>query len=484
MTFQSVTSLINGKRTAQDGVPLELIHPGDERCVGHAYQASDAQIELAVSAARRAFEAGSWRDKSVAERHGVLTRLADLIFENADTLGRLDCEDMGMPIQIAQEEARLSADIIRTAAQGIVFLEGSVFTSGPGSHCYSRCVPVGVVAAITPWNYPTPNVAYKVGPALALGNSVIIKPSEISPRSAVLVGELALQAGVPEGAIHILVGDGARVGNALAMHDDIDLISFTGSTRAGKLIQQAAGASNAKRVLAECGGKSPQIVFADIGDMADLAKNILSSAFANSGQLCVAKSRLLVERSAAPALLDAMAEQLNDYQPSDPTTGSARYGPLAFKRQFEMVREIIAQAQSQGAREVGKVDTAAGEGFFVPPTVFACDDALAPALQEEIFGPVLSVQCFDDEGQAIAMANDTRYGLSACVWTRDLGRAHRMADRLEAGSVEVNALANPNYDHDAMAQAGEPLKQSGFGVEGGIDGIKAYGALKSFVFRS
>lgn len=484
MTIE-VHPLIDGRvRREGEGV-VSLVDPADGTTFGTLADTPPALIDEAVASARAAFEAGIWRHRPPSERAAVMERVADAVAAAADELGALDSQDMGKPIGDAIGDVGVSAEIIRGYAQRLAVLSGDVFPSDHRSHGFRRYEAIGVVAAITPWNYPVPNLAHKLGPALAVGNSLIVKPSEVSSRSALRIAELAFEAGVPPSVLHIVTGRGEHAGDALARHGDVDLVTFTGSTAVGGRILAAAGQSNLKRVMIECGGKSPQIVFDDIADLESVVAQLAAAAFANSGQLCVAKSRLLVARPIAAEVERLLAIEVARHRPGDPRDTATRYGPIAFRRQYDRVSAMIAEAETAGLRRIGDDTPTApphAGGYYVQPTIFADVPANARLAQDEVFGPVLAMTVFDDEAQAVAIANDSIYGLSASVWTRDLGRAHRMIGALATGDVEVF----PGVPHDGgevLDYAAEPRRQSGFGVEGGVAGLKSYCATKSAIIH-
>lgn len=479
--MEEAVSLVNGKAQSVDSPASVLIYPGDGRESGRTYSANMSTIDTAVDSAREAFQSGIWSDRSPDERAKILALAAERIRSSKDQIAELDRLDMGKPIARSKEDAIAAAEIIESAGRAATFLSGTQFPAGPRCLAYNEQIPVGVVAAITPWNYPAPNAAHKLGAALAVGNSVVLKPSENSPRSALIIAQCAIEAGVPENVIQVLIG-GKEVGAALAEHNAIDLVSFTGSTRAGKEILISAGGSNAKRTVLECGGKSPQIVLPDFPVSKALVTKLASAAFANSGQLCVAKSRLLVHSSIADELAALFVEEAKQHHPSDPEDEKSLYGPLAHCGHFEAVQDHIRTADELGLNCIyrGEVHEA-GEGLYTAPVIY--DHALgdAPLVQNEVFGPVVVIQRYESEAEAIALANATQFGLSASLWTQDLATARRISRSLRAGYVEVFSTDNET-EFAPTSLSCEPLRQSGYGVEGGLDGVRSYTAQKATVY--
>ena len=432
-------------------------------------------VDKAVAAARRAWTSGVWRNMPPSGKKKALLRWADLIERHAARLDALDALEMGKPVSVQAFNATRAADFLRFNAELPDKLHGDTLASDSTSTVIHRRVPRGVVAAIVPWNFPTFNVVLKVAPALAAGNCVILKPSELASQSALALVKLAFEAGVPPGALNVVPGCGIRVGKALAEHMDVDMVTFTGSTAVGKLIIQYAGKSNMKAVSAECGGKSPHVVFDDGLDLDGVASHVAYAITINQGQVCSVGSRLLVERSIQKPLLEKIVAQLAAVVPGDPQVASTTYGPLVSATQMERVLSYINSGTAEGAQLIhggARIQEKHG-GYFVQPTVFAEVPEASRIAREEIFGPVLSVLGFDDVDQAIRLANSTCYGLAAYVWSTRLATGLRVANEVNAGYTLVNAIP-PRGEGPGMAVSGEPYGLSGVGVEGGMAGCEAY----------
>ncbi len=476
----SATKLLINNRwvDSASGKTFPTINPatGEEIC--QVAEADEADVNKAAQAARKAFEAGPWRRMSASERGKLLNRLADLIEKNEDDLARLEALDNGKPYQVAKTaDLPLVIGCYRYYAGWADKIQGKTIPIAGNYFCYTRLEPVGVVGQIIPWNFPLLMQAWKLGPALAAGNTVILKPAEQTPLTALRVGELILEAGFPEGVVNILPGYGPTAGGAIARHPDIDKVAFTGSTEVGHLIMEAAAKSNLKRVTLELGGKSPNIVFAD----ADMSQAIEGSHFAlffNQGQCCCAGSRLFVEEKAYDEFVDksvARAKKRTVGNPFDPKT---EQGPQVDKDQFNKVMSYIETGKKEGAELLAGGNRVGNRGFFVEPTVFANVKDEMRIAREEIFGPVMSILKFKDIEDVVNRANRTEYGLAAAVWTRDIGKAHAVADRVRAGTVWVNC-----FDvFDAAAPFGG-FKQSGIGRELGEYGLSQYTEVKTVTMQ-
>ncbi|MEQ4576523.1 MAG: aldehyde dehydrogenase, partial [Gammaproteobacteria bacterium] len=447
-------------------------------CVFGWFAAGSAlEVDRAVTPARRGFESGRWSEARPVHRKKVLLKLAQLVERHADELALLESLDMGKPVRDARA-VDLAATIrcLSWTAEALDKVYGEIAPTGPDELGLVTREPLGVVGAIVPWNFPLLMAAWKIAPALATGNSVVLKPSEKSPLSALRLAELVAEAGVPDGVFNVVPGTGPGAGEPLALHMDVDGLVFTGSTAVGRKLLQYAGQSNMKRAYMECGGKSPNIVFADAPDLDAAAEAAAGGIFYNQGEVCTAASRLLVERSIKDAFVEKVVAAGRRMQPRHPFEDDAAMGALVDEAQTRRVLDYIAKGSEEGARLVlgGKrADVVAG-GCYVEPTVF---DGVAhehTISREEIFGPVLSVIAFDDEAHALRMANDTQYGLAAGVWTRDISRAHRVARKLRAGSVWVNY-----WDGGDMTAPFGGYKQSGNGRDKSLHAFDKYTEIKA-----
>ncbi len=471
--------LIDGQwHDAAGGATLPVTNPSTGDVFAQAAAGEAADIDSAVAAARRAFETGPWSKMPPAGRQRLLWRLAELIDANADELALLEVLNTGKPLKIARLfDVGLSAECLRYHAGWATKLEGATReVSLPGNwHAYTLREPVGVAGLIVPWNVPLPMAVGKIAPALAAGCTVVLKPAELTPLTAVRLGELIIEAGFPPGVVNIVTGLGTTAGQALVDHPGVDKISFTGSTAVGQRIL-ASAAGNLKRLSLELGGKSPVFIFAD----ADLERATDAAArgiFANSGQVCAAGSRLFVHRAVADRVIEGIAARARRLRVAPGPAPDAEMGPLISARQRERVLGYIDSGREQGAEVLAGGAALDGPGFFVQPTVMVNTRPDMTMVREEIFGPVLSTFVFDDEEsveQLAARGNHSAYGLSAAIWTRDLGRAHRLVRQIRSGVVRVNAAVAPDF---AMPFGG--VKLSGWGRENGREGVESYTELKS-----
>ncbi|HKE44796.1 MAG TPA: aldehyde dehydrogenase [Steroidobacteraceae bacterium] len=471
-------AFINGRYLdAASGETFDCLSPIDGRRLAQVAATDAADVDAAVAAARAAFNKGSWSRMAPARRKRVLLRFSELILKHAEELALLETLDMGKPIADSTRiDVPAAARCIAWFAEAIDKIYDEV---APTSHDALALVtrePVGVVGAIVPWNFPLLMASWKLGPALAAGNSVVLKPSEKSPLTAIRVAELAIEAGIPEGVLNVLPGFGQTAGKALALHMDVDCIAFTGSTATGRLMLQYAGQSNLKRVWLECGGKSPNIIMADCPDLERAARAAAFAIFFNQGEMCSAGSRLVVQDSVHDAVLEKIAAIARTMQPGDPLDPKTTLGAIVDETQLNTVLRYIESGKSEGARVAlgGRRARQDSGGFYVEPTVF---DSVTPRMQiarEEIFGPVLATLTFKTVDEALAIANDVIYGLVAAIWTRDITTAHRVARALRAGTVYVNC-----YDADDITVPFGGFKQSGNGRDKSLHAFDKYVELKT-----
>jgi acyl-CoA reductase-like NAD-dependent aldehyde dehydrogenase len=473
--FDHVKMIVEGKDyTSSSAATIGVVNPSNGRQFLCIPEGSAEDVERAVESARSAFDDERWTDVSLSTRKRTLSRLADLLAVHGPELDRLDAAEMGKPVGESLFNAAAAADLMRFYAESVDKVLGDVYPADRTNFAVQRRVPRGVVAAIVPWNFPTYNAVLKVAPALAAGNCVILKPSELASRSAVHLAKLATEAGLPAGVLNVVLGRGETVGRALGLHSKVDMVAFTGSTEVGKCVLKYAAESNMKTVVAECGGKSPQIIFDDGVDLDAACDSIAGFLLVNQGQICSVGSRLLVEESIERVVLDKLLSRLGNVVIGDALSAATTFGPLASKAQLERVMAYIVGGARDGAQLVSggtRALTATG-GYFVAPTVFCGVRPDSRIAQEEIFGPVLSVMSFRDEEEAVRIANGTAYGLAAYVWSSNMSTGLRMAKRIRS-SVYVNAAA-PVGEGAGNACSSEPTGQSGIGTEGGIAGMEGY----------
>jgi len=475
-------AVIDGQRVAAaDGATFDKHSPIDGRLLGAVARGRAADIDAAVKNARAAFDDARWAGKPPAVRKRLLQRFAEKILAAKDELALLETLDMGKPIQHALAvDVPSAARCIQWYAEAVDKIYDEIAPTGSNALALITREPVGVVGVIVPWNYPMIMAAWKLGPALAAGNSVVLKPSEKSPYTALRLAELAVEAGIPPGVFNVVPGYGHEAGEALALHMDVDAIGFTGSTRTGRRMLEYASRSNLKRVFNELGGKSAFVVFPDFNDLERAAKTAAGSMFFNQGESCNAPSRVLVHERIADEFLAIVAAQATRHAPGDPLDAATVMGAIVDETQMNTVLGFIEAGRNEGARVVtggARVRTESG-GFYVEPTVF---DGVANSMsiaREEIFGPVLSVIRFKTEAEAVRIANASPYGLQASVWSHDINRAHRVARALHAGTVHVN-----QYDEDDITVPFGGVKQSGNGRDKSLHAFDKYTELKTTWLR-
>ena len=462
---------------AASGETFECVSPITGQTIAEVAACDAEDVDRAVRGARRAFESGVWSQLAPKDRKRVLVRLAALMREHADELALLETLDMGKPIRDSRSsDVPGAARCIEWYGELIDKVYDEVAPTGPSAVAMIVREPLGVIGAVVPWNYPLSMASWKLGPSLATGNSVVLKPAEQSPLTALRLAELASEAGLPGGVLQVLPGFGETAGQAIGRHMDIDMVAFTGSTEVGKLFLRYSGESNMKRIALECGGKTPHIVMPDCSDLDAAARAAAVGIFSNQGEVCNAGSRLLVHRDVKDDFLDRVARFAQDMQPGDPLDPDTRMGAMVDRAQMERVLGYIETGADEGAdlRLGGRRTREDTGGFYIEPTIFDGVRNDMRIAQEEIFGPVLSTISFTEEDEAIRIANDSIYGLAGAIWTDDVTKAHRAARAIKAGVVWVNC-----FDEGDISTPFGGFKQSGFGRDKSAHAIEKYCDLKT-----
>jgi phenylacetaldehyde dehydrogenase len=463
--------LVGGKRIAAiSGKTIDVFDPATGTIIATQPDGDAADVDHAVCVATAAFRRGPWRDYTQSMRAKAMWKIADLLEQNAEELARLESLNNGMLVPMAQGMVMYAAETFRYYAGWATKFGGKTANlSGNGRriHGYTLKAPIGVCAFIIPWNAPISLACLKLAPALAAGCTCIVKPAEETPLTALRIAEIVQEAGLPDGVVNVVTGYGHKAGAALAAHDGVRKIAFTGSTEVGKLIAQAA-TGNLKKVTLELGGKSPNIIFDD-ADMELAVPGAAQAIFSNSGQICFAGSRLFVQRKSFDKVVSGIADLAARLKIGSPFDSATQLGPLISGKQLQRVTGLIASGLEEGAALATGGKRVGDTGYFVEPTVLANPRADARVLREEIFGPVLCAMPFDDADEVMERANDTTYGLAATVWTRDINKAHRITQEFEAGCVWINCA----FVNDPSMPGGG-YKQSGWGREGGEEGLQAY----------
>ena len=476
LSFKSQAFIEGDYRDAASGETFECISPIDGKVLTKVAACDKEDVDRAVKAARKVFNSGSWSDMAPAGRKKILLKFADLIEAHAEELALLETLDMGKPITFSKGVDIPSViNTVRWYAEAVDKIYDEIAPTGKSALDLITREPMGVVAAVVPWNFPLLMATWKIAPALAAGNSVLLKPAEQSPLTALRVGELAAEAGLPENTLQIIPGMGETAGQALGRHMDVDMIAFTGSTEVGKYFLSYAGESNMKSISLECGGKTPNIVFDDTESLDSAAAAAAQGVFFNSGQVCVAATRLLVQEKIHDAFLEKVKKVGENMQPGDPLDPKTFMGSMVDKTQTERVMSYIGVGEKEANLSMGGKQVMQNTGgYYIEPTIFDSVENKMRISQEEIFGPVLSTLTFKDEAEALKIANDSIYGLQATLWTKDINKAFRIARGLRSGTVTVNDI---NGGGTAMPFGG--YKQSGIGRDNSLHALEKYSQVKS-----
>ncbi len=472
---------IDGEFVAGDGEPIAAVNPATGKTLVHVQSCSPENIDQAVRVARDTYERGVWRTMPLLQKKNVLLRLAALLNEHSHELALLETMDMGKPISDT-----LLFDLPETIrcftwyAEALDKLYDNIAPTDAHALATITREPLGVVAAVVPWNYPLMMASWKVAPALAMGNSVLLKPAEQSSLTALRLAELATEAGIPPGVFNVTPGTGPVAGKALGLHPDVDCLSFTGSTQTGKYFMQYSGQSNLKQVWLECGGKSPHIIFDDCPDLDRAALAAATGIFNNQGEVCIAGSRLYVQSSIYDAFMEKLDQLAHTMHPGDPLDPTSMMGAMVDEQHMQRVLDFIQVGLDDGAqlRTGGGQVRADTGGYYIQPTIFEGVEPHHVLMREEVFGPVLNATRFETEDEALTLANDSPYGLGAGLWTQNLARAHRVAGQLRVGLVWVNCY----FDGDITVPFGG-VRQSGFGRDKSLHALDKYSSLKTTWIR-